>query len=143
VVGVLAAHPDSRARASSCASSGRSHPHHRGQARPRHRLDPGRREQAVTVAERDELRRPLPDVLAWAQAGVRWWPSSTRQNRALYERFGTVRSSLLSLVARDGKLDLYDGVLRARDADGALIFDGVAARTTTRTSARTCGRGAT
>ncbi|MFX8739609.1 Ni/Fe hydrogenase subunit alpha, partial [Acinetobacter baumannii] len=42
--------------------------------------------------------------------------------------FGTVKSSLLSLVGRDGKLDLYDGVLRARDADGAIIFDGVEAR---------------
>ncbi len=29
-------------------------------------------------------------------------------------------------MARDGSLDLYDGVLRARDADGALLFDGVA-----------------
>jgi NAD-reducing hydrogenase large subunit len=54
------------------------HPHHRRQAGPRHRLDPGRREQAVTPAERDELAAPLPDVLAWAQPACGWWPSSTR-----------------------------------------------------------------
>jgi NAD-reducing hydrogenase large subunit len=31
---------------------------------------------------------------------------------------------MLSLVRADGALDLYDGVIRARDADGALLFDG-------------------
>ena len=31
----------------------------------------------------------------------------------------------MSLVRADGALELYDGGLRARDADGALIFDGV------------------
>jgi NAD-reducing hydrogenase large subunit len=36
-----------------------------------------------------------------------------------------VPCSLFSLVGQDGKLDLYDGVLRARDANGAVIFDGV------------------
>jgi NAD-reducing hydrogenase large subunit len=31
----------------------------------------------------------------------------------------------MSLVAADGSLDLYDGLLRARDADGQILFDGV------------------
>jgi len=87
---------------------------------------PGGMNKGVTAAERDELLRPLPEVLAWAQAGVKLVAELHRQNRDLYESFGTVRSSLLSLVGHDGKLDLYDGVLRARDADGVLIFDGVA-----------------
>jgi NAD-reducing hydrogenase large subunit len=33
---------------------------------------------------------------------------------------------LLSLVRGDGALELYDGALRARDADGRVIFDGAA-----------------
>ena len=32
---------------------------------------------------------------------------------------------MMSLVAADGSLDLYDGGLRARDADGRIIFDHV------------------
>ena len=32
---------------------------------------------------------------------------------------------MLSLVGADGALDLYDGSLRARDADGAILFDRV------------------
>jgi NAD-reducing hydrogenase large subunit len=87
---------------------------------------PGGMNKAVTVAERDELLRALPDVLEWAQLGVKLVASLHDANRDLYDHFGTVPSSLLSLVGHDGKLDLYDGVLRARDASGALIFDGVA-----------------
>lgn len=87
---------------------------------------PGGVNKRVTAEERDELRRALPDVLAWARTGVRLVRELHEHNRDLYERFGAVRSSLLSIVGRDGELDLYDGVLRARDADGAILFDGVA-----------------
>ena len=86
---------------------------------------PGGVNKPVTAAERDELLAGLPDVLGWAQAGVKLVAALHAQNAHLYDRFGTVRSNLLSLVGRDGAMDLYDGVLRARDADGAIVFDGV------------------
>jgi len=86
---------------------------------------PGGVNKQVTAAERDELLGPMKDILDWASAGVRLVADLHRKNREVYERFGTVRSSLLSLVGRDGNLDLYDGVLRARDADGVIIFDGL------------------
>ena len=84
---------------------------------------PGGVNKRVSSEERDELLRPLPQILDWARAGVRLVAELHEKNRALYERFATVRSNLLSLVGRDGKLDLYDGVLRARDVTGQLIFD--------------------
>ncbi len=87
---------------------------------------PGGVNKPVTEAERDELLAALPDVLAWARAGVALVNQLHDANRALYDRFGDVPSNLLSLVGRDGSLDLYDGVLRARDATGAVLFDGVA-----------------
>jgi NAD-reducing hydrogenase large subunit len=86
---------------------------------------PGGVNKRVTAAERDELLSPLPDIIDWAQAGVRLVTELHQKNRQLYDGFGTVRSNLLSLVGRDGKLDLYDGVLRARDAEGNIIFDGL------------------
>jgi NAD-reducing hydrogenase large subunit len=47
------------------------------------------------------------------------------QQPALYDGFATLRSPFLSLVRPgDGALELYDGVLRARDADGAIVLDG-------------------
>ncbi|MBL8720150.1 MAG: Ni/Fe hydrogenase subunit alpha [Myxococcales bacterium] len=86
---------------------------------------PGGVNKSVSEAERDELQRSLPDVIAWARTGVALVTELFAKDRATYERFGTVRSNILSLVGRDGKLDLYDGVLRARDGDGKILFDGV------------------
>jgi NAD-reducing hydrogenase large subunit len=89
---------------------------------------PGGVNKVLSVAERDELRAGIQDVLTWAQAGMAAVVGLHEQNRALYDSFGTVPSSFLSLVGKDGALDLYDGTLRARRADGSLLFDGVAAR---------------
>ncbi|HET7540623.1 MAG TPA: Ni/Fe hydrogenase subunit alpha [Polyangiaceae bacterium] len=86
---------------------------------------PGGVNKPVTEAERDELLSPLNDILTWATAGVELVAELHRKNAGVYAEFGRAPSNLLSLVGRDGKLDLYDGVLRARDAEGQLIFDGV------------------
>ena len=76
---------------------------------------PGGVNKAVTLAEREELLAVLPDILEWARAGVALVAELHAQNPGLYASFGTVRSNLLSLVGEGGKLDLYDGTLRARD----------------------------
>ncbi len=86
---------------------------------------PGGVNKAVTPAEREELKAQLPEVLAWAREGVELVKRLHREHWAMYEAFGVAKSGLLSLVGRDGRLELYDGVLRARAADGALLLDGV------------------
>jgi NAD-reducing hydrogenase large subunit len=86
---------------------------------------PGGVNKSVTKAETDELLASMKDVLAWAQASVRMVVDLYAASRALYDGFGTVRSGMLSLVGKNGQLDLYDGTLRARDADGDIIFDGL------------------
>ena len=86
---------------------------------------PGGMNRGLTAQDRDELACPIPDVLAWAQAGVAMVSALFERNRDLYVPFGTVPSALLSLVGRGGEMDLYDGVLRARHADGTIRFDGV------------------
>jgi NAD-reducing hydrogenase large subunit len=86
---------------------------------------PGGVNKLVTAEERDTLKRELPNMLAWAQDAVDIAKQLHAQNPALYNQFGTFRSNLLSLVRPDGGLDFYDGVLRARDADGKILFDGV------------------
>ena len=63
--------------------------------------------------------------VAWAQDAVDMAKQLHAQNPALYNRFGSFRSNLLSLVRPDGAMDFYEGVLRARDADGKILFDGV------------------
>ncbi|MCK6505971.1 Ni/Fe hydrogenase subunit alpha [Myxococcota bacterium] len=93
---------------------------------------PGGVNKSLSLAERDELRAAMPDVLRWAASGVDLVADLHARNHLVYDRFGTVRSNLLSLVGRDGSLELYDGVLRARDADGAILVDGVEASDYTR-----------
>ncbi|MBI5919745.1 MAG: Ni/Fe hydrogenase subunit alpha [Nitrosomonadales bacterium] len=85
---------------------------------------PGGVNKAVTLAERDELLREIPQILAWSQSAITLIRRLHETDPALYENFGLFRSGLLSLVDARGELDLYDGALRARDADGGLIFDG-------------------
>ncbi len=89
---------------------------------------PGGVNKSVSAAERDELLAPINDVIAWSRGAVRLIADHHAQRRAEYDAFGTVRSNILSLVGKNGELDLYDGTLRARDADGAILFDGVDAQ---------------
>jgi NAD-reducing hydrogenase large subunit len=86
---------------------------------------PGGVNKLVTPEERDLLKRQLPQMLAWAQDAVDIAKQLHAQNRALYNRFGSFRSSLMSLVRADGAMELYDGVLRVRDDQGRILFDGV------------------
>ena len=86
---------------------------------------PGGINKLVTPAERDELKKDLPQMLQWAQEAVDITKQLHAQNPALYRSFGSFRSNLMSIVRPDGAMDLYDGVLRVRDANGAILFDGV------------------
>jgi NAD-reducing hydrogenase large subunit len=86
---------------------------------------PGGINKLVTAAERAELKKDLPQMLQWAQEAVDITKQLHAQNPALYRSFGSFRSNLMSIVRPDGAMDLYDGVLRVRDANGAILFDGV------------------
>jgi NAD-reducing hydrogenase large subunit len=70
------------------------------------------------------LQRDVAQMTAWAQDSVTIAKQLHAQNPALYDHFGSFRSNMLSLVRADGAMDLYDGVIRARDAAGQIIFDG-------------------
>jgi NAD-reducing hydrogenase large subunit len=85
---------------------------------------PGGVNKHVGAEEREGLKRELPQMIDWAEGAVDLAKQLHAQNPPLYDRFGTVRANLLSLVRGDGAFELYDGVLRARDADGRVLFDG-------------------
>nr|WP_319563975.1 Ni/Fe hydrogenase subunit alpha [uncultured Rhodoferax sp.] len=86
---------------------------------------PGGVNKLVSAEERDSLKRELPQMLAWAQDAVDIAKQLHAQNPALYNRFGSFRSNLLSIVRADGAMDLYNGVLRVRDEAGHILVDGV------------------
>jgi NAD-reducing hydrogenase large subunit len=85
---------------------------------------PGGMNKHVSRSDRDLLRPQARQTIAWAQEGVALVKRLHAQNPAVYDTFGSFRSNMLSLVRADGAMDLYDGVLRARDADGQVILDG-------------------
>jgi NAD-reducing hydrogenase large subunit len=85
---------------------------------------PGGVNRHLTPAERDELAAQVPQMLAWCDQAVEIVATLHAQAPEVYERFGLLRTSWLSLVRADGALDLYDGVLRAQAADGQRLVDG-------------------
>ena len=86
---------------------------------------PGGVNRALSSDERKALLKDAYQMIAWSRDAVRIIKELHQQDPALYDHFGTVRSSFMGLVAPDGSLDLYHGVLRARDADGKILFDQV------------------
>ena len=86
---------------------------------------PGGVNRSLTVDERKELLKDAYQMISWSRDAVRMIKELHQQNPALYDHFGTFRSSFMGMVAPDGSLDLYHGVLRAKDADGKILFDQV------------------
>jgi NAD-reducing hydrogenase large subunit len=86
---------------------------------------PGGMNRAVDPAERDALRAELPQVLAWAQDAVSLARRLHENLPARYADFADLPAAMMSLVGRDGAMELYDGVLRVREADGRIAVDGL------------------
>jgi NAD-reducing hydrogenase large subunit len=84
---------------------------------------PGGVNKSLTAAERGELLADIYPVIGWARGAVELARELHLAQPELYEGFGSFRSNLLSIVGPAGTLDLYDGKLRARDADGRILFD--------------------
>lgn len=86
---------------------------------------PGGVNKSLTRQDRDFLLKDAYQMVSWSREAVQLIKQLHRQNPALYDVFGSFRSNMMSLVAPDGGLDFYHGALRARDADGKIIFDQV------------------
>lgn len=94
---------------------------------------PGGVNKALTEAERQSLMTNIPDYILWAQGALTILKQLQNQDRAFHDSFGVVSANQFSLVGRGGSvgaeragdLDLYHGALRARNPQGAIIFDDV------------------
>ncbi|WP_418319014.1 Ni/Fe hydrogenase subunit alpha [Piscinibacter sakaiensis] len=85
---------------------------------------PGGVNRHLTAADRDGLAAQVPQMIAWCEQAVELVAQLHAKDRELYDHFGSFASNWLSIVDRSGALDLYDGVLRARDPAGRLLVDG-------------------
>lgn len=67
----------------------------------------------------------IDQMIEWAQGAVAFFKDYHRKNRELIDNYATFPSSHLSLVRKDGALDIYHGVLRAVDSEGHKILHDV------------------
>ena len=87
---------------------------------------PGGINKNLSLAERDALLKDLDQMTAWTRATVKLAKDYTLEHLEQLAPFGSFDSNHLSIVRKDGAMDLYDGNIRAIDAQGAKIIDGVA-----------------
>ena len=91
---------------------------------------PGGINKNLSPEERDEfLKGEAPmnvdNMISWSQDAVSFFRDYHSKNRDMVDNFSVFPSSHLSMVRKDGAMDLYHGVLRAVDADGKRILDDV------------------
>ncbi len=84
---------------------------------------PGGINKNLSIEERDFLLRDIGKMIQWAKAAVDLARKYTEDHLEELKDFGSFPSNHLAIVRDDGALDLYDGGLRAVDAEGNKIFD--------------------
>lgn len=87
---------------------------------------PGGMNKNLSIEERDAFLKDIDQMLAWSIEALELCKKITLEKKDFLLSFGAFDSNHLSIVREDGCLDLYDGKLRAKAADGAIIFDQVA-----------------
>jgi len=84
---------------------------------------PGGINKNRSIAGRDALLVDLAQMREWSRAAVKVAKDYTLANLKDIADFGSFPSNHVCLVRQDGALDLYDGGLRAVDANGKILFD--------------------
>lgn len=88
---------------------------------------PGGINKHLSVEDRDRFlkgKEPLnaATMIDWSQAALEFFHDYHDKNKKIIDDFLEFPSSYLSLVRKDGALDLYHGVLRAKDSQGKIIL---------------------
>ncbi|HNX08254.1 MAG TPA: Ni/Fe hydrogenase subunit alpha, partial [Bacteroidales bacterium] len=91
---------------------------------------PGGINKNLSIEERDIFLKgadPLnvDKMIDWAYSAVQFFKDYYMKNREFVDNFAHFPSNHLSLVRKDGALDLYHGVIRAVDAEGNKILNDV------------------
>jgi NAD-reducing hydrogenase large subunit len=91
---------------------------------------PGGVNKSLTIEEKMKFligKDPLniDQMINWAQGALELFRDYHKNNRELIDNFAHFPSSYLSLVRKDGAMDIYHGVIRAVDSDGNKILHDV------------------
>jgi NAD-reducing hydrogenase large subunit len=86
---------------------------------------PGGVNKNLSLEERDQLLAEIDQIMDWSRGAVALAKDYTLEHLEDLSGFGSFESNHLSIVRPDGAYDIYSGGLRARDAEGNIIFDHV------------------
>ncbi len=91
---------------------------------------PGGINKHLSEEERDYLLKGddymnIDKMISWSQDALEFFKDYHKKNKEIIDSFIEFPSSYLSLIRKDGALDLYHGVLRAVDAQGKKILHDV------------------
>ena len=91
---------------------------------------PGGINKHLSEEDRDYLLKGtapinIDQMIDWSLAALSFFHDYHKKNKNIIDTFVEFPSSYLSLVRKDGALDLYHGVLRAVDTDGKKILHDV------------------
>ncbi len=86
---------------------------------------PGGVNKNLSLEERDQLLADIDQIMEWASGAVTLAKDYTLEHLDDLSGFGSFESNHLSIVRSDGAYEIYDGGLRAQDAEGNIIFDHV------------------
>lgn len=91
---------------------------------------PGGINKNLSLKERDELLKgPNPFnadmMVSWAQYAIDFFKDYYSKHKDFIDNFSKFESNHLSLVRKDGALDLYHGVIRAVDSKGNKIVNDI------------------
>ncbi len=86
---------------------------------------PGGINKNLSIEERDTFLKDLDKMKDWARGALKIAKDYTVEHLETLAPFGSFDSNHLSLVRKDGAMDVYHGNLRAIDAAGRKILDQV------------------
>jgi NAD-reducing hydrogenase large subunit len=86
---------------------------------------PGGVNKNLSAPERDAFLTQIDQIQVWARGAVKLARDYTVEHLEQLAPFGSFDSNHLAMQRPDGAMDLYHGTLRAIDAQGNRIFDGV------------------
>ncbi len=91
---------------------------------------PGGINKHLTQEEKDHFLNGddpmnIDKMIDWSLGALEFFKGYHAQNKDLIDSFASFPSSHVSLVRKDGAMDLYHGVLRGIDANGKKILDDV------------------
>lgn len=86
---------------------------------------PGGINKNLSIEERDFFLKDIDQMVEWSRGALKIAKDYTVEHFEELKDFGSFDSNHLSLVRKDGAMDIYHGALRAIDSQGNKIIDDI------------------